>query len=121
MEVYYNHINGYNILWKVLLKHIISYSYFCTELPAPIQKEIEGLYQKNTAEYNLLFSLTNLPNIIFLFVLGIILDRTRLLNMSMMAAALAVFVGQGVFALSASTKGSGPDYNMALSGRFFLG
>jgi len=75
--------------------------YFCFDNPQPLQNTIETQFQITTYQYNLLYTLYSLPNIVLALVGGLFIDKIGI-RISMMFFSFLTIIGQVFVTLGAA-------------------
>lgn len=96
-------------------------SYYVYDTPAVLATELTSvscnqLYGIDSLEFNLLYSVYSMPNVILPFAGGYFIDKLGIRGCSLLFSVL-VCLGQAVFAISAMLV----NFPMALAGRFIFG
>ena len=92
--------------------------YYCVDLVAPLQDDIKRSYDISNTQYNALYSVYALPNMVLPFLMGYVIDYVGR-PMALVTFIFFVGLGQSLFAWSAHETIN--SYVIALIGRFFFG
>jgi len=91
-------------------------SSFCFDSPQPLQLDIESYLNVSNSEYNLLYSVYSIPNLIFPFLSGLVIDSLGI-RIAIIGLSLLVAVGQTILFSGAYYL----NFHIMLLGRFILG
>ena len=90
--------------------------YYCYDNPAALQNQILDTYNLTSVQYNTLYSIYALPNIIIPFFGGVLTDMLGP-RTTVIVFFLCVMLGQGLFAIGASIG----YYSLMVAGRCLFG
>lgn len=90
--------------------------YYCYHLPQALQPPIEEKYGLNDVQFNILYSIYSLPNIILPFIGGVLIDHLGV-RIAMNLFGFILIIGQGLFTYGAYIE----NFSVMVLGRFVFG